>query len=55
MELLDYIQGEAYAAYERTIDVHIKNIRAKINDPSRSPKYIETVYGVGYRLLKQDG
>ena len=50
MELLDQLQGEAYAAYERTIDVHIKNLRAKIERDPRSPKYVETVYGVGYRM-----
>lgn len=50
MELLDATQGEAFAAYERTIDVHVKNLRAKIEDDPRNPRYIETVYGVGYRL-----
>jgi DNA-binding response OmpR family regulator len=54
MELLDHIQGEAYAAYERTIDVHIKNLRAKIEEDPRNPRYIETVYGVGYRLVGRD-
>jgi DNA-binding response OmpR family regulator len=55
MELLDRIQGEAYAAYERTIDVHVKNLRAKIEDDPRQPQYIETVYGVGYRMRIDDG
>lgn len=50
MELLDQLQGEAYAAYERTIDVHVKNLRAKIERDPRVPEYIETVYGVGYRM-----
>ncbi len=50
MELLDQLQGEAYAAYERTIDVHVKNLRAKIERDPRTPEYIETVYGVGYRM-----
>jgi len=50
MELLDQLQGEAYAAYERTIDVHVKNLRAKIERDPRSPEYVETVYGVGYRM-----
>jgi len=50
MELLDHIQGEAYAAYERTVDVHVKNVRAKIEVDARNPEYIETVYGVGYRM-----
>jgi DNA-binding response OmpR family regulator len=45
MELLEQIHGEAFAAYERTIDVHVKNLRAKL-----SSDLIETVYGVGYRM-----
>lgn len=54
MELLDYLQGEAYAAYERTIDVHVKNLRIKIEEDARSPRYVETVYGVGYRMVPED-
>ncbi len=50
MELLDHLHGEAFAAYERTIDVHVKNLRAKLGDDPRSPTIIETVYGVGYRM-----
>ena len=50
MELLDLIQGEAYAAYERTVDVHVKNLRAKTEIDPRNPEYVETVYGVGYRM-----
>ncbi|GAB4471373.1 MAG: response regulator transcription factor [Anaerolineae bacterium] len=54
MELLDHVHGEAFAGYERTIDVHIKNLRAKIEDDPRSPRYIETVYGVGYRMARDE-
>lgn len=54
MELLDAVQGEAYAGYERTIDVHVKNLRLKIEPDPRTPRYIETVYGVGYRLRTAD-
>ena len=50
LELLDHIQDTAFVGYERTIDVHIKNLRAKIEDNPRQPRYIETVYGVGYRF-----
>ncbi len=49
-ELLDRLQGTAYEGYERTIDVHIRNLRSKIEPDASSPKYIETVYGVGYRF-----
>jgi len=50
MELLDRIQGTAFEGYERTIDVHVKNLRTKIEPDLKSPQYIETVYGVGYRF-----
>jgi DNA-binding response OmpR family regulator len=53
LELLDLIQGTAYEGYERTIDVHIKNLRAKIEADSRDPRYIQTVYGVGYRFAQE--
>jgi len=50
MDLLEQLQGDAYDGYERTIDVHIRNLRAKIEPDSRKPKYIQTVYGIGYRF-----
>jgi DNA-binding response OmpR family regulator len=50
LELLDRLQGEAYEGYERTIDVHIRNLRTKIEPDAHKPRYIETVYGVGYRF-----
>jgi DNA-binding response OmpR family regulator len=50
LDLLDQIQGDAYDGYERTIDVHIRNLRAKIEPEPRKPQYIQTVYGVGYRF-----
>jgi len=53
LDLLDILQGIRYEGYERTIDTHIKNLRAKIESDSRSPRYIETVYGVGYRFRRE--
>jgi DNA-binding response OmpR family regulator len=50
LELLERLQGSAYEGYERTIDVHIRNLRAKIEPDQDQPHYIETVYGVGYRF-----
>ncbi|MBE9473387.1 MAG: response regulator transcription factor [Chloroflexi bacterium] len=50
LDLLDQIQDTAFVGYARTIDVHIKNLRAKLEDNPRQPRYIETVYGVGYRF-----
>lgn len=49
-ELLDRLQGQSFAAFERAIDVHIKNLRAKIESDPHDPQYIETVFGVGYRI-----
>jgi two-component system alkaline phosphatase synthesis response regulator PhoP len=50
MQLLEATQGEAYEGYERTVDAHIKNLRAKIEADPKEPKFIETVFGVGYRF-----
>jgi two-component system alkaline phosphatase synthesis response regulator PhoP len=50
LALLDRVQGDAYEGYERTIDAHIKNLRAKLGDDPRHPRYIQTVFGVGYKL-----
>ena len=50
MDLLDAAQGEAYEGYERSIDVHIKNLRQKLGDEPRDPTYILTVYGIGYKF-----
>jgi DNA-binding response OmpR family regulator len=48
--LLERLQGNDYDGVERTIDVHIRNLRKKIElDPAR-PRYIKTVFGVGYRV-----
>ena len=53
MQLLEQLQESAYAGYERTIDVHIKNLRAKLGDDPQAPRYIETVRGVGYRFMQE--
>lgn len=49
-EILEAVKGDDYDAFDRTIDAHIKKLRAKIGDDSKSPKYITTVYGMGYRI-----
>ncbi len=54
LELLERLQGNVYEGYERTIDVHIRNLRNKIEPDSRKPRYIETVYGAGYRFAIED-
>ena len=50
MQLLDVAQGEAYEGYERTIDVHIKNLRQKMDDAGITSCRVATVRGVGYKL-----
>ena len=54
MELLDRAQGTAHGGCERTVDVHVKNMRTKIEPVPKNPRYIETVYGVGYRFTSSD-
>jgi DNA-binding response OmpR family regulator len=50
LELLDRVQGYAFEGYERTVDAHIKNLRQKIEPDPREPRYVQTVYKVGYRF-----
>jgi DNA-binding response OmpR family regulator len=50
LELLERTQGYAYDGYERTIDVHVKNLRKKIEPDPSKPLYILTAFGVGYRF-----
>ncbi|MCX6080691.1 MAG: response regulator transcription factor [Chloroflexi bacterium] len=50
LQLLDFVQGVSFEGIERSIDGHIKNLRAKIEPDPRNPIYIETIYGVGYRV-----
>ena len=53
-QLLDAVHGVAFDSYERAIDAHIKNIRRKVEpDPAR-PRFVETVYGVGYRVAEAE-
>ena len=52
LQLLDASQGTAYEGYERTIDAHIKNLRAKLEPDPKNPRYIETVFGIGYRFIR---
>lgn len=55
LQLLEAAQGTAYEGYERSIDQHIKNLRAKMGDDARSPRYIHTVFGVGYKFSPEGG
>ncbi|MFT5194610.1 MAG: DNA-binding response OmpR family regulator [Cellvibrionaceae bacterium] len=51
-DLLDMLQGTSFEGYERTIDVHVRNLRTKVEEDASNPEYIETVYGIGYRFGK---
>jgi DNA-binding response OmpR family regulator len=51
-QLLDAVRGVAFESYERAIDAHIKNIRKKIEPDARKPRYLLTVFGVGYRFAE---
>jgi DNA-binding response OmpR family regulator len=53
-QLLDALHGVAFESYERAIDAHIKNIRRKIEPDPRQPRYILTVYGVGYKFADEN-
>jgi DNA-binding response OmpR family regulator len=50
MELVEKVLGYDFEGYERTIDSHVKNLRAKLDDDPRDPTFIYTVHGVGYRF-----
>jgi DNA-binding response OmpR family regulator len=50
LDLLDRLQGTAFEGYERTIDFHVRNLRVKIEPDPSHPRYVETVFGVGYRF-----
>ena len=50
LQLLEASSGEAFDGYDRTIDAHVKNIRRKLGDDPRHPRYVRTVIGVGYKV-----
>jgi DNA-binding response OmpR family regulator len=50
-QLLDAVHGVAIESYERAIDAHVKNIRRKIENDPRAPRHLQTVFGVGYRVV----
>lgn len=50
LDLLERLQGTTFEGAARTIDVHIRNLRAKLEPDPSAPRYIETVFGVGYRF-----
>ena len=53
-QLLDAVHGVAFDAYERAIDAHVKNLRHKLEPEPSRPRYLLTVYGVGYRVAEPE-
>lgn len=49
-EIINAVSGGDFDGFDRTVDAHVKNLRQKLGDNPRTPKYIETVYGLGYRI-----
>lgn len=54
LQIMEQAQGDAFEGYERTIDAHIKNIRLKLEPNPKKPVYIQTVFGIGYKLEVQE-
>jgi DNA-binding response OmpR family regulator len=52
-QLLDAIRGDNTDLFDRAIDAHVKNLRRKIEPDPRAPKYVITVYGVGYKAAEE--
>jgi len=53
-QILDQVFGESYKGYERSVDVHVKNLRRKIEADPQNPHYVQTVFGVGYKFRRRD-
>lgn len=53
-DLLEHLPGEAFEGAERSIDVHIRHLRKKIEPDPQNPRYVETVFGVGYRFVPSE-
>ena len=51
LQLINIVQGYDFEGFDRVVDVHIKNIRRKIEDDPQKPAFIETAYGVGYKFV----
>ena len=50
-QLLERLKGDLFENVERTVDVHVRNLRVKLEVDSANPQYILTVFGVGYRFM----
>jgi len=52
-QLLDAVRGDQAEAFDRAVDAHVKNLRRKIEPDSHEPRYVLTVYGVGYKFVDE--
>lgn len=50
LQLLEIATGDSFEGYERTIDAHVKNLRKKLGEDPKHPRYVHTVFGVGYKV-----
>jgi two-component system OmpR family response regulator len=50
LQILEEVLGEYYEGYERSLDTHMSNLRKKLGDDPTNPRYIKTVYGMGYKI-----
>jgi DNA-binding response OmpR family regulator len=55
LDLLRELEGTTFEGVARTIDQHVRNLRSKIETDSANPRYVETVFGVGYRFVADPG
>jgi two-component system alkaline phosphatase synthesis response regulator PhoP len=53
-QLLELAYDVSYAGFDRTVDAHIKNLRRKIEADPRNPRYVQTIYGVGYKFAEEE-
>jgi DNA-binding response OmpR family regulator len=53
-EIISHVKGADFDGFDRAIDTHIKNLRQKLADDPRHPRYVETVYGMGYRAMRKE-
>ena len=53
-QLLDRLHGVAYDGYDRSVDAHIKNLRRKLEADPTEPRYVQTVYGIGYKFTSEE-
>ena len=52
-QLVDHLHGDSFNSFDRSIDSHIKNLRRKLETDPSNPRFIETVYGEGYRFIER--